>query len=354
MSDEQQSSSLLTLQSSRTGGEGSIWPPVCEADHPASLHYVSPRHARRFGLGSCRAHHGEILQGVFGDGRAELRRGLVSLPFPSLMARAKFLPSRQPRVLVASSHGAKEKAVRAATGVLRFLGRPRQGGYLILASECPIGWGLGSSTADVVATIEAVADAYGTHLSPQDIGRLAVQSETASDSVMFEDGAVLFAQREGVVLEDFAKPLPSFDVVGVNADPTHSGIDTLTRPLPNYTTGEVKEFQKLRVDLRLAIAKGDARGVADVATSSAQINDRYLPKPRLAAIIRIAEDCLALGVQVAHTGSVIGILFDTHALDQRCGQYEAIAKFRELGLISYRFSSGSANSSEQRSDTKHE
>ena len=59
--------------------------------------------------------------------------------------------------------------------------------------------------------------------------------------------------------------------------------------------------------MRRALKDGDARGVAEVASASARINDSYLPKPYFVSIVPIAETRLALGVQVAHTGSVIGI-----------------------------------------------
>lgn len=291
-----------------------------------------------FGAGSCRAHHGEILQGIFRDQQNRLRRGLVSLPLPLLGATAKFLPTPHERITVLQNEPVKTKAAKAAEMTLRNLGLEQHGGYLFLANDCPLGWGLGSSTCDVVATIRAVADAFGVELSAHDVGKLAVRAELASDSVMFDQNTVLFAHHDGLVLEEFANPLPCFEVVAVNTDNSHRGIDTLRQPFANYTSGEVEEFDALRRKLQRALQHNDLSGIGKVATASATINDRYLPKPYFATLLAIASACQAVGVQVAHSGSVIGLLFDPDRPDRSRGTTEAITRLRQLGLTAcYRF-----------------
>lgn len=47
-----------------------------------------------------------------------------------------------------------------------------------------------------------------------------------------------------------------------------------------------------------------------VATASARINERFLPKPRLTEIEAIGDRFGAIGVQVAHSGTVVGLMFD--------------------------------------------
>src|SRR6476619_2778641 len=50
----------------------------------------------QLGLGSCQAHHGEIIQGMFYDNNNQKRRALVTLPCPIFGTTAKFLPTPQP------------------------------------------------------------------------------------------------------------------------------------------------------------------------------------------------------------------------------------------------------------------
>jgi len=50
-----------------------------------------------------------------------------------------------------------------------------------------------------------------------------------------------------------------------------------------------------------------------VATASARINQRYLPKPQLELLIRICQQHRGCGVQVAHSGTVAGLIFDARS-----------------------------------------
>ncbi|WP_162240362.1 hypothetical protein [Nocardia arizonensis] len=47
-----------------------------------------------------------------------------------------------------------------------------------------------------------------------------------------------------------------------------------------------------------------------MATASARLNQRFLEKPELETLVEIAAEHGAAGVQVAHSGSVAGVLFD--------------------------------------------
>lgn len=261
------------------------------------------------GYGRCKSHHGEILQGAFADADGQLRRGLVTLPTSEYGSQAFFLADARAGIVIHHPHD-KAKAKEAARRALVALGKAAYGGDLFIASNCPIGWGLGSSTADVVATLRAVADAYGTAFDPTELARLAVLSETASDSIMFDDSAVLFAQRDGFVLEAFDGLLPSFLLVSINTSPSGLAVDTLRQPLPCYSDEELYAFVSLRKQLCTAIREGCRARVAAVATASARINNRYCPKPHLEEIIDIALTHGGLGVQVAHSGSLAGLLFD--------------------------------------------
>lgn len=59
----------------------------------------------------------------------------------------------------------------------------------------------------------------------------------------------------------------------------------------------------------------DARPLGRVATVSARISQRHLPKPRFERALRLAEAHDACGLQVAHSGSLMGVLLDARAQD---------------------------------------
>ncbi|MDP2357033.1 MAG: kinase [Beijerinckiaceae bacterium] len=283
------------------------------------------------GVGTCEAHHGELLQGMFYNNNGDITRGLVTLPCPIFHTTAKFLPTPQPELHVLPSKIAKRKAARAAELTLEFTQRQGSGGLLFLGNDSPEGWGLGSSTTDVVSTIRAVADAFSISLSSDEVARIAVKAEVASDSIMYAD-AVLFAQREGYVIESYDRELPPMEIVGFNTDPTFAGIDTLLHPPANYSWDEIEAFRPLRGLLKRGIFDQDPNLIGKVATESARLNQKFLPKPRFADILQLGEEIGAVGVQVAHSGSVVGIIFDPVDNQLTRKMAKAVAALRQLGF----------------------
>lgn len=262
-----------------------------------------PRLLRR-GRARAMAHHGEILQGVFEMPSGRLCRALVTLCAEVFWSEATFVPD--PEGPVVADDPWRVKAVRAAELALARAGHTG-GGRLHVRSNIPPGWGLGSSTSDVTAAIRAVAESLGLALSADDVAALAVQAETASDSTMFEQRALLFAQRRGVLVEDLGQPLPNLEVLGFNTDP--HGVDTVSFPPARYSWAEIEAFRPLLGLLRQAVRQDDADLCGRVATASARINQRHLPKPHFDRLEALVERVGAVGLQVAHSGTVVGLLF---------------------------------------------
>lgn len=259
------------------------------------------------GSGQGFAHHGEILQGVFEDANAQLFRGLVTFPIRHLSSKAVFTPNSNGCVGVWPR--SNEKARRAAALTLRRVGGAQRGGHVEISTDIPMGRGLGSSTADVLAAIHAVLDCFDAFWRPEQIMQVAVEAETACDSTLFSQNSVLFAQRDGIVLEAFDRPLPMIDVISVDCAP-ETTVSTLEFQPALYDDFEVEAFRPLRSLLKRAVRLGDAGLVGKVATASGLINQRFLPKPRLEELHDIARNSGAVGIQVAHSGTVVGLMFD--------------------------------------------
>lgn len=258
------------------------------------------------GRGVATAHHGELFQGQIRDGAGALRRCLLSLPCTRLYSRVLFQPDGTDRLAIDPPH--KIKTRKVVELVLDHLETPGVGGLATVETNIPEGKGYGSSTADCVAAARAVADAFGQRLADEEVARLVVRAEAASDNTMF-DQAVLFAQREGVVLERYARPVPRIEVIGFDTD--RDGIvDTLAHQPAVYSPGEIEVFHTLVAALRRAIRTQDARLVGRIATASALINERFLPKPQFSDIHRLAARVGALGIAAAHSGTILGILLD--------------------------------------------
>lgn len=269
-----------------------------------------PLVGRRFGHGQSIGHHGELLQGTFEDSDGLRHRALVTLPLPGLVTHAYFHPGPGAPGRVTVKPTWKRKAAAAAELILsRYL--PTASGELVIhGAGAQPGLGLGSSTSDVTAALRAVADCYALPVTAADLARLAVEAEGASDSVMLDSQVVLFAHRCGHVLESFDRLLPHIVVVGCDTDPDRGGVDTLGFRPPEHTAAEIGEFRCLLGLLRHGLSTGSVSLLAKVAEASARINQRYLPTREFDNLSTIARETGGLGIQVSHSGTVAGILFD--------------------------------------------
>jgi uncharacterized protein involved in propanediol utilization len=268
----------------------------------------------RAGTGTARHHHGEILQGAC-TRAGTLTPCLITMPGRGCGSTARYVRMTHEPLQVLPRW--KIKAAEAARLALEHLDEAPLG---LLEIECSVetGIGLGSSTCDVVAAIRAVCAAYGARLAPERVARIAVEAEGAADPIMFEDEVVVFAQRHGEVLESFGNWIPSLTVLSLDMDSARGGIETLGLPFPKYTPAELAVLESLIGAAREAFRGRDAAAIARVATASAKLNQRFVPMRAFDDVCALAERYDALGVQISHSGTVAGILFDP-----RCAPLES-------------------------------
>ena len=288
------------------------------------------------GVGVAGRHHGEILQGAVRH-EGELVPCLITMPLAGVGSTARYVSAETPdgsagqAAVLSVAPAWKGKAERAARLALAFLGAPAVGRLEI---ECNVatGVGLGSSTCDVVAAIRAVCDSHGVTIDARDLGRLAVEAEGAADPLMFDGEMVLFAQRQGRVLESFGRWVPRYTVLSIDTDVGGVGVDTMALPLPVYTDAELDAFERMLGRVRVAFVRRDLATIASIATESATLNQRFLPMRQFRAIRELADEYLALGVQISHSGTVAGVLFDVAFASDRDLAQELSGRVRALGL----------------------
>lgn len=267
------------------------------------------------GVGVAGRHHGEILQGaVQRDGA--LVPCLITMPIGGVGSTARYVSAetsdgstRLGEVSLEVRPDWKRKAERAVRLALAFIGAPAAG-YLEIECAVATGVGLGSSTCDVVAAIRAACDFHGVTLDARDMARLAIEAEGAADPLMFEGEMVLFAQRQGLVLESFGGWVPRYTLLSIDTDVGGRGVDTLSLPVPDYTDAELAAFEDMIKRARVAFREHDGAAIAAIATESAALNQRLLPLRCFREIRELADEYRALGVQISHSGTVAGMLFD--------------------------------------------
>jgi uncharacterized protein involved in propanediol utilization len=285
---------------------------------------VGPVSARR----TCIAQHGELLQGQIRDRHDRHRRFLISLPCNELSSTVTFAPALGRELTVEPAH--KLKLRKAVEITLAKLGIRRVGGLITVKTNIKEGKGYGGSTADCVAGTLAAADAMARTLTEEEVAELVVTAEIASDNLMFSR-AILFAHREGVVLEDLGRRFPHLEVLGVDTD-ADGVVNTLEYTPAEYDQRQINAFGDLVTGLRKAVQDHDLALLGRVATSSALINEQFLPKLMFSDLRRLAECVGALGIAVAHSGTVLSILFDPSdpKLENRMAQ--AQKELEKLGI----------------------
>lgn len=199
------------------------------------------------------------------------------------------------------------KTVAALRVALAECGRPQVGGQLRLASPVPRGHGYGSSTADIGAAVYALGYALGAPFSERQMARIATQVEP-SNSTLFP-GMVAFDHREGSFLR-LLGPAPPLVVVVLDpgGEVDTVGFNRLDhRPmLARLAPQHDEAFALLCAGLEQACWEQ----VGQAASSSARAHQALLFNPRLEPTFELARAVGALGVCRAHSGTLLGLLFD--------------------------------------------
>ncbi len=243
--------------------------------------------------GSC----GELVQGIIDGVRLH-----VSCPVDRY-ARATWRPGSR-----RAGQGEKVRRALAAAGA-----SPAFLAGLTMASELPRGIGMASSTADIGAAVGLwLAMGRGT-ADAATVARAALAVEP-TDGVLF-GGVVLFDHRRGTVLERWGSP-PPIELVAVEAG---GPVDTLafnerdTTAVSREQAGSIFHAFDL---VRRGLAHGDAISIGRGATISALCHQNILPKPALEPLLRLALEEGGYGVNVAHSGSLIGLLLPPGRYDR--------------------------------------
>ncbi len=191
------------------------------------------------------------------------------------------------------------KAKEMLKRTLKYLGREKMNFGIKLESELPHGKGMASSSADIAAVAKAVSFALREKLRAGEIAKLATSIEPTDG--IFYNGIVAMNPVSGKVFHKFDF-VPKYKIAVFDFG---NKVNTL-------------EFER-RSNLHLAnlplFQKNSFQNIFDFVEISALANQKILYKDKLREIIHFARSLGALGVNIAHTGTVIGVFFDEDFFD---------------------------------------
>jgi uncharacterized protein involved in propanediol utilization len=285
----------------------------------------------RFGEGLGIGHAGELLQGVVHREGRRPAPFLVTLPAPHFVSRATVWESDKPADSIEPVW--KSKALQAARKACDHISPRRCSFRIVIESRTPVGRGCGSSTTDCVAAIRAVGNFFGVRFAEKQIARWSAQAELASDSTMYNLQPVAFCQRDGLLFRPLGSTFPPLSVVAFDLGGPR--VDTVSRQLPKYSASEIGAFHGLLESLQTSIERRDALGLAQVATESSAIHQKYFPHPGWTEFRAIADRAGALGVGCAHSGTVAFALMRPHALPTEERIIHNMSKRKVPTLIRY-------------------
>ena len=200
-----------------------------------------------------------------------------------------------------------DKAAAAVRRTLSHLKNSKVLARLTINNPIPRGKGMASSSADLAAAIAATGLALGQELTPDRIAQIALSIEP-TDGIMIP-GVALFDHRAGSIRESLGPP-PPMEIVALDLGGT---VDTVQfNMVDRFQRGKAVDEQTteaLRL-LRQGIANQDPALVGQGASISAEASQNVLAKPRLAEVKEFAESVGAVGINVGHSGTIMGVLLD--------------------------------------------
>lgn len=186
---------------------------------------------------------------------------------------------------------------------------------LNIDSKIPVGKGMASSTADIGATIKATLSLIDKDLSSEEICKLAAEIEP-TDSIFINKNSI-FNPLNGTVVK-YLGNLTNAKVVILEPNKV---LDTMKiRLRKDYNTLKIENREIIKKSFTLleeGLKNDNLSLVGKACTLSSLANENIEKKEYLNEIIKISKKCGAYGVNIAHSGTVIGILIDRFMDDKK-------------------------------------
>jgi len=223
-----------------------------------------------------------------------------------------------------------DKAAAAVRRTLFHLKNAKVRAKLTINNPIPRGKGMASSSADLAAAIAATGLALGEEISPYQIAQIALSIEP-TDGIMIP-GVALFDHRAGIIRESLGPP-PPMEIVALDLGGTVDTVQfNMVDRFQRWQSVDEQTGEALRL-LRRGIEEQDPALVGRGASISAEASQTVLAKPRLAEVKEFAESVGAVGVNVGHSGTIMGVLLDARERRGKSTYHKALSAFPDAESV---------------------
>lgn len=269
--------------------------------------------------GICPASCGEFVQGIL-DGEEYLSSYAID------MFSIAILEEKQEKINLGPKKS--RKAIEKVFERFNIPLKESKNISLEINSKIPVGKGMASSTADIGSTIKATLSMLNKNLDNEEISRIASQIEPTDSTLIYKNS--IFNPIKGQV-KKYLSTLDNGKVIIL--EPNEILETSIIRSNPDYldikleNKGIIKESFYL---LEEGLKEKDLKLIGKACTLSSLANENIHKKPYLNEIIEISNRMGAYGVNIAHSGTVMGILIDNNMDHERI-----ISHLKEKSLDDY-------------------
>jgi len=257
------------------------------------------------GRGICNGSFGELLQGVLPGNKKFLFN--LKIQDRSSVTIELLSPSYsdEKESKYAQSYALYSKSYKIVRNIMGDLGRHDD--YLIqVESTIPIGKGLSSSTADMVASVKALSHALRLAIKPEYISRMITEIEP-NDGLHFA-GTSSYHHTTGELIANYPY-IPPFSILGVDCGGLVDTVKFNQREIV-WTAEDMNAYEVLLKKLDMALLAQNVQEISDIATESTERWQKILPKTEYKAALNFMRNSGGIGLLNAHSGTYLGILYE--------------------------------------------
>ncbi|VUS36278.1 L-threonine kinase [Klebsiella spallanzanii] len=179
-------------------------------------------------------------------------------------------------------------------------------------STIPVAKGMASSTADIAATAVATAHHLGHPLDETTLAQLCVSLEP-TDSTLFRQLTLFDHNTAETQIACCSQP--ELDLLVLESPETLLTTDYHRLPRLEKLHAHSAALQQAWGKIQQACETDNPRRMGEAATLSAIASQHLLPKPGFDALLALVEEGDLYGLNVAHSGSVVGLMLDRERHD---------------------------------------